>query len=248
MNQVNYSGGALVSNMILMFILRLIMVSMTWFISTLPFLVPYHILLTSQSKKMGYKLSKGHMAIVCIFIYYLTGVLSITGIPSLMDIVQNRFSIITSTGLNFPPDEINWMPFFWLTEGVRPYIENMLLFVPFGFMLPLIWKKYEVLWKTALSGFAFSLIIELSQLFNSRITDLDDLLMNTLGALIGWGVFRLLKKHLAKLQDKVSVQSTQIKKIPLLLREEAWFYLASAFAGMFFVYYSFFWSLLRQVI
>lgn len=235
----------LVINMILMLILRSIIASMTWFISTLPFLIPYHILLTSQSKKMSYKLSREHMVIVYIFAYYLAVVLSFTGIPSIMDIVQNRFGIITPTGLNFPPDEINWIPFFWLTEGVRPYIENMLLFVPFGFMLSLIWKKYEVLWKTALSGFTFSLIIELSQLFNSRITDLDDLLMNTLGALIGWVIFRLLKGHLVKLQDKVSVPSTHIEKIPLLLREEAWFYLASAFAGMFLVFYPFLRPLLH---
>ena len=231
--------------MILRFIIRSIIASLTWFISTLPFLIPYHILLTSQSKKMGYKLSREHIVIVYIFVYYLAVVLSFTGIPSIMDIVQNRFGIITPTGLNFPPDEINWIPFFWLTEGVRPYIENILLFIPLGFMLPWIWKKYEVLWKTALFGITFSLIIELSQLFNSRITDLDDLLMNTLGALIGWVIFRLLKKHLAKLQDKVSVQSTQIEKIPLLLREEACFYLAGAFAGMFFVFYPFLRPLLH---
>ncbi|SHH96477.1 VanZ family protein [Desulfosporosinus lacus] len=225
-------------------ILRFIIVSITWFISTLPFLIPYHILLTSQSKKIGNKLSIEHIVIVYIFVYYLTGVLSFTGIPSIRDIVYNSFGIITPKGLNFPPDEINLIPFYWITEGVRPYIENILLFIPLGFMLPFIWKKYEVLRKTALSGIKFSLIIELSQLFNRRITDIDDLLMNTLGALIGWVIFRLLKEHLSKLQNKVSVQSTNIEKIPLLLREEACFYMAIAFAGMFLVFYPFLRSLI----
>ncbi len=227
-----------------MIILRFIIVSITWFISTLPFLIPYYILLTSQSKRVGYKLSIEHTVIVCIFVYYLTAVLSFTGIPSIMDIVHNRFGIITPKGLNFPPDEINWIPLLWLTEGVRPYIENILLFIPLGLMLPFIWKKYEVLWQTALSGMTFSLIIEVSQLFNRRITDIDDLLMNTLGALIGWVIFRLLQEHLAKLQEKVSAQSPPIEKIPLLLREEACFYLAGAFAGMCFVFYPFLRSLL----
>lgn len=223
--------------MIAIYTLRFMTASLIWFISTLPFLIPCHILLTAQSKKIGYKLPIHHRAIVCIFVYYLAGVLSFTGIPSLLDIVQNRFDIITPAGLNFPPDEINWLPFFWLTEGVRPYIQNILLFVPLGFMLPWIWGKYEVLWKTVLSGFTLSLLIELSQLFNSRITDIDDLLMNTLGALIGWAMFRLLKKPLAKLQDKVSVPSLPMEKVPLLLREEPWLYLTCAFAGMFFVFY-----------
>ncbi len=105
--------------------------------------------------------------------------------------------------------------------------------------------RISLLWKTALSGITFSLIIELSQLFNGRITDIDDLLMNTLGALIGWVIFRLLKEHLSKLQDKVTVQSTNIK-IPLLLREEACFYMVIAFIGMFFVFYPFLRSLLSQ--
>ena len=228
-------------------ILMFIIVSITWFISTLPFLIPYHILLASQSKKIGCKLSMKHVVIVYVFVYYLTGVLSFTGIPTILrDIIHNSFGIITPTGLIIPPDEINLIPFLWITEGVRPYIENILLFIPLGFMLPFIWKKYQVLWKTALSGITFSLIIELSQLFNRRITDIDDLLMNTLGALIGWVIFRLLKEHLSKLQDKVSVQSTNIEKIPLLLREEACFYTAIAFAGMFFVYYPFLRSLLSQ--
>ncbi|WKB36566.1 VanZ family protein [Terrilactibacillus sp. S3-3] len=204
-------------------ILMFIIVSMTWFISALPFLIPYHILLTAQSKKMGYKLSIEHIVIVYIFVYYLTGVLSFTQIPSIKDIVYNSFGILTPNGLHIPPDEINLIPFRWITEGVRPYIENILLFIPLGFMLPCIWKKYEVLWKTALSGMTLSLIIELSQLLNGRITDIDDLLMNTLGALIGWVIFRLLKGHLSKLQNKVSIQSTNTGKIPLLLREEACF-------------------------
>jgi len=219
-------------------ILMFIIVSVTWFVSTLPFLIPYHILLTSRSKKIGYKLSIEHIVIVYIFVYYLTGVLSFTGIYTISrNIFHNSFGIIIPTGLNIPPDEINLIPFRWITEGVLPYIKNILLFIPLGFMLPCIWKKYEVLWKTVLSGITFSLIIEFSQLFNrNRVTDIDDLLMNALGALIGWVIFRLLKEHLSKLQDKVSVQSTNIEKIPLLLREEACFYLASAFAGMFLVY------------
>jgi len=213
-------------------------VSITWFISALPFLIPYHILLTSQSKKIGCKLSIEHIVIVYIFVYYLTIVLSFTGTFTILrDIVHNSFGIITPKGLYIPPNEINLIPFRWITEDVRPYIENILLFIPLGFMLPCIWKKYEVLWKTAVSGITFSFIIELSQLFNiNRVTDIDDLLMNTLGALIGWVIFRLLKNNLSKLQDKVSIQSANIEKIPLLLREEACFYMASAFAGMFFVY------------
>ncbi|MDF2656503.1 MAG: VanZ family protein [Bacillota bacterium] len=226
-------------------ILMFILVSIICFISALPFLIPYHIVLISQSKKIGYKLSIEHIVIRYIFLSYLTGVLWFTGTPSIMDIVHNSFGVITPEGLNFPSDEINLIPFFGITVGIRPYLENILLFMPLGFMLPCIWTKYKVLWKTALSGITFSLVIELSQLFNSRVTDIDDLLTNTLGALIGWSIFKLLKKQLSKLQSKnsVSAQSTHKEKIPLLLRYETCFYMVIAFAGMFFVFYPFLRSL-----
>jgi len=41
----------------------------------------------------------------------------------------------------------------------------------------------------------FSLSIEFAQLFNNRVSDVDDLLMNTLGTLIGFLVFVSLKKR-----------------------------------------------------
>lgn len=228
----------------IMTIFMFIIVSLTWLVSTLPFLIPYHILLKAQSKKIGYKRSMKHIVIVYIFVYYLTGVLNFTQIPSISDIVHNSFGIITTKGLAVPSYEINLIPFRWISEGTRLYIENILLFTPLGFMLPCIWKKYEVLWKTALSGMTCSLMIELGQLFNRRVTDIDDLLMNTLGTLIGWFIFRLLKEYL--FQGRVSVQSSE--RIPRLFREEACFYMAGAFAGMFFIYYPFFMPLLSYLI
>ena len=41
---------------------------------------------------------------------------------------------------------------------------NTLLFVPFGYLLPLLWKRADRWWKVVLCGFALSLLIELTQL------------------------------------------------------------------------------------
>lgn len=38
----------------------------------------------------------------------------------------------------------------------------------------------------------FSLIIEISQLFNFRTTDINDLMMNTLGTAVGYGLYSML--------------------------------------------------------
>ncbi|RHQ97741.1 VanZ family protein [Peptoclostridium sp. AF21-18] len=65
-------------------------------------------------------------------------------------------------------------------------------FIPFGFMLPIMWNEFESFKKTVEAGFLFSLFIEITQMFNFRATDVDDLMMNTLGTVIGFGIYYIL--------------------------------------------------------
>ncbi|RYL88950.1 VanZ family protein [Sporolactobacillus sp. THM7-4] len=63
---------------------------------------------------------------------------------------------------------------------------NVALFVPFGFLLPLIWKKRAAFYWTLLFAFLMSFSIEACQyFFAERIFDVDDILLNVTGALIG---------------------------------------------------------------
>jgi len=73
--------------------------------------------------------------------------------------------------------------------SVRGYALNAVMFVPFGFLVPLTWRELRRPGRTILAGLAFSILIELSQLVTLRATDVDDLIMNTLGAGIGWVVY-----------------------------------------------------------
>ena len=66
------------------------------------------------------------------------------------------------------------------------YILNIILFIPLGFFLPILYKKYRNLKKVTLVGFLISLFIEIMQLFSHRATDIDDLITNTLGTMIGY--------------------------------------------------------------
>lgn len=71
----------------------------------------------------------------------------------------------------------------------RNIILNILMLVPLGIFLPLLFKKCKKFWVTYLLGFLFTLILELTQLFAQRgIFELDDILNNTLGCIIGYGV------------------------------------------------------------
>ena len=89
---------------------------------------------------------------------------------------------------------INLIPFS--SVSARLYMLNILnvfMFMPLGFLLPFIWERYRSFIKVLGTGFMMSFLIEICQLFCSRATDVDDLIMNTSGALVGylcWKMFR----------------------------------------------------------
>lgn len=70
---------------------------------------------------------------------------------------------------------------------------NVLLFSPLGFAIPLLEKRLNRVWLAVLLGLAFSLVIELAQTFLiARVFDVDDLILNAMGTLIGFMVYALL--------------------------------------------------------
>ena len=69
-------------------------------------------------------------------------------------------------------------------------IGNVTMFIPVGIVWPYCFKKLDRVWKVTLAGFGLSLFIEITQLpFYERCSDIDDLIMNTSGALIGAIIF-----------------------------------------------------------
>jgi glycopeptide antibiotics resistance protein len=76
-------------------------------------------------------------------------------------------------------------------SGGRPFvvnfIGNIVAFLPFGWIPPLIRKRPTALWQVALFSFAISLFIETAQFISGRrVPDVDDLILNTLGGTIGY--------------------------------------------------------------
>lgn len=142
-----------------------------------------------------------------LFVVFLIGLASQTIIPK-FEIGANGFHIV-KTGIH----ETNLIPFKVLFETynevvVHGYINyflinflgNIVLFIPFGLIIPLLWKTTTI--KTILIGCCSSLFIEFCQLFLTRGTDVDDLMLNTTGVLIGILVFKFLQKHYKEFVEK----------------------------------------------
>ena len=84
------------------------------------------------------------------------------------------------------------------------FLANILIFVPIGILLPISYKKFRNLKNTILFGITYSLIIEITQIFLPRATDIDDIILNTLGVLIGYSIFKILKNKCVNFLEKVS--------------------------------------------
>lgn len=88
-------------------------------------------------------------------------------------------------------DVIGWEGFIVNIFG------NVLAFAPFGFLLPIVSKQNRSFFCAVLYSFEFSLFIELIQLsFQVGTFDVDDLLMNTIGGMLGYLFFLTQKKRL----------------------------------------------------
>lgn len=78
----------------------------------------------------------------------------------------------------------------WLKWSLTEYqliLFNMLMFAPFGFLLPLLWKKAEKTAVMALFSFLATLFVEVLQLITGRgIFELDDLFNNFVGSMLGY--------------------------------------------------------------
>lgn len=120
-------------------------------ISGYVFIIPVLILYFFVLKKSRRKQSVFHIIAVFVFCYYLFGILTVTGIG------------YTST-ISFRP-KISIIPFCGMISGPIDTILNLVLFVPLGFFLPLLYKKYQHIKNVTLTGFLFSLSIEIVQMF-----------------------------------------------------------------------------------
>ena len=91
----------------------------------------------------------------------------------------------------------------WSLASWRNIILNFCMFLPLGFLFPAGWKRLRSFWKVFALGFGFSLLIECLQLLLKRgMFEPDDLLGNTVGALIGYGCFLLLDQALRRIRKQ----------------------------------------------
>ena len=116
-------------------------------------------------------------ALYFIFATYLSAVYLFVGMPTLQFM---RFEL-----------SLTLIPFLPMIVDLKNTILNIILFVPLGIMLPFLWKKYNTLKAALMFGFGMSLAIEILQILTYRATDINDVIANTVGTVLGYFIFRI---------------------------------------------------------
>jgi len=114
--------------------------------------------------------------------------------------VNGRLLPLVFDASNCFPPRINLIPFVNLLdypekrEMLLNLVGNTAMFVPLGVVWPSVFKQLDNHGKVIAAGVGCSLLIELLQLpFYDRVSDIDDLILNALGFLIGYGIYLLMK-------------------------------------------------------
>lgn len=161
----------------------------SWYILIPAFLIfiIYMFFMTIKNKKYR----GGQFLLVTSFAVYFLSMIHLVFFPIEINIGEYA---------NLTPwyKSINFIPL--LTIDAATFILNIIMLVPFGMYLPLLSSKFQSVKKAASMGLYISLSFEVTQLLmriifgNGRSTDINDLLANTLGAVIGFLLIRELSK------------------------------------------------------
>lgn len=127
---------------------------------------------------------------ISMLLLVLTFMFAITGISPLSGLQLRQhgvFNLIPSHGIGIImrcPNNI---------FRIKNILGNIIMFMPIGFLLPIIWCKYKNIYRCTIFGMLLSVTIEIMQMPLSRGTDIDDVILNTFGTVLGYGVYVIIR-------------------------------------------------------
>lgn len=125
-----------------------------------------------------------------------------------------------SVVLNYQSRSLNLIPFAGYTNGKREVIDNLIAFIPLGLLLGINFKHTSFRRKLSFVLF-FSTMLETVQFVLAiGTTDITDVIMNTLGGLIGLTLYKVSSKRIDnnKLDWLVSAMLAVLLTLFLILR------------------------------
>ncbi|MFS0781787.1 VanZ family protein [Bacillus sp. 1P06AnD] len=155
------------------------------------------------------------------FALYICMVISVTLFPLALwidfDLERFKYSMnlipfiaivkdINQVGVAYDGDSL-----FMIKLIIRNVGGNIVMFIPLGILLPIVSEKIKTFKHVLLGGVTFSLIIECFQCVETllggfgRTVDIDDVLLNTVGTIIGFLIYKVASTIAKRIKGAISV-------------------------------------------
>lgn len=166
------------------------------------FLFPYCVFRIVWNRHRDSKGTPAREIAMAVFLLFMLGLLTLTfnnGSPWLRcrTIEEGIRRIQERRGVNLVPFHTirNYLRHASNVEMLMVnLVGNIAMFLPWGFGLPLLWKKFQSAKAVTLMSLLLPVLIETTQLFLGRTVDIDDVILNFCGGLIGGLLYGCLYK------------------------------------------------------
>lgn len=169
-------------------------------------ITPFYLMLRRPWKKKGRtaRTRELFLGLFCIFMFGLLFMTFRALYPPLGEMWSNAVDRMRNhSDVYFTPFEnIRYM---YYNDDHEHFIMNMLgntlMFIPWGFGRPLLWKKQKKFVHALFGALLLTLFIESVQLFSyNRTVDIDDIILNALGSLTGWVLYVVVARIFPKIK------------------------------------------------
>lgn len=149
-------------------------------------------------------------AVMAFFALFMTGLMIFTlegdwSTPSAM-LASARERIATMDRIWLKP--FNSIVKFFHSTSLDQFliniVGNIVMFMPWGFCLPVLWQRFRNLPAMILMCLGLTLFIETTQLFIDRYVEMDDVILNFIGGMSGAGLWWICHRLHSSLQQKRS--------------------------------------------
>lgn len=177
-------------------------------LGVLPFAVTWRFFRKKTFKENGIITTAEHEVVSVLFVMFMAALISQTIIPDLSGLSLENIEIHTER-LNLVPFKEIKIAFhlggsFFLVN----FIGNLVMFLPIAFFAGLLYNKATFL-KCVLLTMAFSVFVEVCQLPQDRGTDIDDVILNTLGGVMGYALYLIIRKVFPMFAERCRVNRSR---------------------------------------
>lgn len=176
-------------------------------LSAIPFALVWRTFRKRKIEKRGLSTTKEHEIVSVLFAMFIFALASQTIVPEFF--IGDDGAMTFNRGY----DRINLVPFKEIDRALNQggsfflvnIIGNIAVFAPIAFYVALLYNKadmFRCVTVTALS----SVLVEICQIPQDRATDIDDVILNTIGGFVGYILYLIFEKAAPKFSEKCKVR------------------------------------------